>query len=154
MTRPFPPPASRLCREAQLTESGLILGGIVLAPLSRRANGVAELAVAGREPEIFALLSLARGRAIHPNVLHGLHSIAKRVARGDAVGAVIRLEQIRLPPLRGPRDAELLKTGATFLSKGVSPWLILQEAGINGRNVRLFKADFDESLHPQAHPQT
>ncbi|MBB4198585.1 hypothetical protein CCR94_18805 [Rhodoblastus sphagnicola] len=149
MNAPFFHPAPRFCREAQLTESGVVLGDIVLAPLSRRANGAAELAVEGREPEIFALLSLARGRAIHPNTLHGLHGVAKSLAQGDNVGAVIRLAQIGLPPLRGPRDAEMLKIGATFLAKGVSPWTILQAAGIEGANVQLFKADWDESLHPR-----
>jgi hypothetical protein len=53
--------------------------------------------------------------------------------------------------LRGPRDAELLKTGATFLAKGSSPWPILQAAGIEGANIRLFKANWNEELHPRDH---
>jgi hypothetical protein len=43
----------------------------------------------------------------------------------------------------------MLKIGATFLAKGVSPWAILRVAGIEGANVQLFKADWDESLHPR-----
>ncbi|MCW2317658.1 hypothetical protein M2322_003222 [Rhodoblastus acidophilus] len=133
----------------RLTEAGLVLGDIVLAPMTLRAGGGAELAIAGREAEIFALLSLVQGRAIHKNVLHGLRGVAKSLAQGDNAGAAIRLVQLGLPPLRGPRDAEMLKIGATFLAKGVSPWLILQEAAIEGANVQLFKADWDESLHPR-----
>ncbi|PPQ39855.1 hypothetical protein SAMN06265338_101746 [Rhodoblastus acidophilus] len=81
--------------------------------------------------------------------------LREKVARADrretdeGGGAAIRLAQLGLPPLRGPRDAEMLKIGATFLAKGVSLWLILQEAGIEGANVPLFKADWDESLHPR-----
>jgi hypothetical protein len=51
--------------------------------------------------------------------------------------------------LRGPRDAEMLKAGATCLAKGFSPWTILQAAGIEGANVRLCKAEWDETQHPR-----
>jgi hypothetical protein len=88
-------------------------------------------------------------RAILPNVLYGFHGVAKSLAQGDFVGAMIRLAQIGLPPLRGPRDAEMLEAGATFLAKGVSPWTILGAAGIDGANVRLFKAEWNEALHPR-----
>jgi hypothetical protein len=143
-------PAREFCREAQLTDRGVVLGDcVVVAPLARRGDGIAALAVEGREAEIFALLSLAQGGAVHPNVLHGLHGVAKSVARGEFAGAAIRLAQIGLPPLRGPRDAEMLKAGAVFLDKGFSPWTILQAAGIEGANVRLCKAEWDETRHPR-----
>jgi hypothetical protein len=133
-----------------LTDRGIVLGdGVVVAPLARRGDGTAALAVEGMEAEIFALLSLAQGGAVHPNVLHGLHGVAKSVARGEFAGAAIRLAQIGLPPLRGPRDAEMLKAGAVFLDKGFSPWTILQAAGIEGANVRLCKAEWDETRHPR-----
>jgi hypothetical protein len=149
MTAPPFPPAPRFCRTAQLTEAGVVLGGTILVPLLRCANGAVELAVSGREAEIFALLSLAQGLAIHKNVLHGLQGVAKTFSQGNAAGAAIRLAQIRLPPLRGPRDAEMLKTGETFLAKGVSPWTILHAAGLEGQNIALFKAEFDQDKHPR-----
>jgi hypothetical protein len=127
------PPAPPFCRSAQLTDRGIVLGeGVVLAPLARRDDGGGVLVVEGREAEIFALLSLARGGAIRPNVLHGLHGVAKSFGQGEIVGAMIRLAQIGLPPLRGPRDAEMLKTGANFLDKGFSPQTLLRAAGIGG----------------------
>ncbi|WP_296709872.1 hypothetical protein [Rhodoblastus sp.] len=133
-----------------MTDRGVVLGeGVVVAPMTRRGDGTAALTVEGREAEIFALLSLAQGGAVHPNVLHGVHGVAKSVARGEFVGAAIRLAQIGLPPLRGPRDAEMLKAGATFLDKGFSPWTILKAAEIEGANVRLCKAEWDETQHPR-----
>jgi hypothetical protein len=147
--RDLPPPPA-FCRGAQLTDRGVVLGeGVVVAPMTRRGDGTAALAVEGREAEIFALLSLAQGGAVHPNVLHGVHGVAKSLARGEFVGAAIRLAQIGLPPLRGPRDAEMLKAGATCLDKGFSPWTILQAAEIEGANVRLCKAEWDETQHPR-----
>jgi hypothetical protein len=138
------------CRSLQLTEQGLVLGeGVVVAPLERRADGSSVLAVEGRDAEIFALLSLAQGRAISPNILHGLRGVAKRFAQGDIVGGAFRLALFGLPPLRGPRDSEMLKTGATFLARGFSPWAILREAGIEGPAVELCKAQWDENLHPR-----
>ena len=84
------PPAPRFCRTAQLTDLGIVLGeGIVLAPLARGGDG--GLVVEGREAEIFALLSLAQGGAVRPNVLHGFHGVSKALARGEIVGAMIRL---------------------------------------------------------------
>ena len=142
------PPAPRFCRTAQLTDLGIVLGeGIVLAPLARGGDGA--LVVERREAKIFALLSLAQGGAVRPNVLHGFHGVSKALARGEIVGAMIRLAQIGLRPLRGPRDAEMLKAGAVFLDKGFSPWAILQAAGIEEANVRLFKAEWSEDLHPR-----
>jgi hypothetical protein len=147
--RDLPPPPA-FCRGAQLTDRGVVLGeGVVVAPMTRRGDGTAALAVEGREAEIFALLSLAQGGAVHPNVLHGVHGVAKSVAQGEFAGAAIRLAQIGLPPLRGPRDAEMLKAGATCLDKGFSPWTILQAAEIEGANVRLCKAEWDETQHPR-----
>jgi hypothetical protein len=138
------------CRSLQLTEQGLVLGdGVVVAPLERRWDGICVLALEGRDAEIFALLSLAQGRAISPNILHGLRGVAKSFAQGDAVGAAFRLALLGLPPLRGPRDAEMLKTGATFLARGVSPWTILRAAGIEGPNVELYKAEWNPDLHPR-----
>ena len=142
------PPAPRFCRTAELTDLGVVLGeGIVLAPLTKGGDGA--LVVEGREAEIFALLSLAQGGAVRPNVLYGIHGVSKALARGEIVGAMIRLAQIGLPALRGPRDAEMLKAGAVFLDKGFSPWAILQAAAIEGANVRLFKAEWSEDLHPR-----
>jgi hypothetical protein len=110
------------CRRLQLTEQGLVLGeGIVVAALERRADGSCVLAVEGREGGIFVLLSLARGRAISPTVLRGLHGVAKSLAQGDAVGATIRLAQLGLPPLRGPRDMEMLKTARPFSPRAFRP---------------------------------
>jgi hypothetical protein len=43
----------------------------------------------------------------------------------------------------------MLNVGATFLAKGCSPWAILREAGIDGPNVALFKAEWNENLHPR-----
>lgn len=144
------PPAPRFCGSAQLTDRGVVLGeGVVVAPLTRSLGATVLLAVEGREGEIFALLSLAKGAAIHPNVVHGLHGVAKSLARGEIVGAMIRLAQIGLPQLRGPRDVELLNVGARFLAKGLSPWTILQAAGIADANVQLAKAEWDEALHPR-----
>jgi hypothetical protein len=150
------PPAPRFCRTAQLTDRGIVLGeGVLLAPLARRADGAAALAVEGREAEIFALLSLARGGAVRPNILHGLHGVAKSLAQGEIVGATIRLAQIGLPPLRGPRDAEMLKAGAIFLDKGFSPRTLLRAAGIEGAgvsdalDVQAPQTEWDEALHPR-----
>ncbi|WP_374545016.1 hypothetical protein [Rhodoblastus sp.] len=144
------PPAPRFCRTAQLTGHGLVLGeGVIVAPLTKRADGAVALVVEGREAEIYSLLSLAQGGAVQPNVLHGVHGVSKCLAKGEWAGAAIRLAQIGLPPLRGPRDAEILKAGATFLGKGFSPWTILHAAGIEGPNVRLAKAEWDESQHPR-----
>jgi hypothetical protein len=127
-----------------------VLGeGVVVAPLTRAADGAARLEVEGREAEVFALLSLARGRAISPNILHRLRGVSKALAQGEFAGAMIRLAQIGLTPLCGPRDAEMLKLGATFLAKGVSPWEILGVAGIGGDNLRLAKAEWDEAKHPR-----
>jgi hypothetical protein len=143
------PSGSLFCR-AQLTDLGVVLGdGVVLAPLARGGDGAVALAVEGRGAVVFALLSLAQGGAIRPNVLHGFHGVSKSLARGEIVGAMIRLAQIGLPALRGPRDAEMLKAGATLLGKGFSPWAILQAAGIEGSNVRLFKAEWNPDLHPR-----
>jgi hypothetical protein len=151
------PPAPRFCRTAQLTDRGIVLGeGVVRAPLARRADGAAALAVEGREAEIFALLSLARGGAIRPNVLHGLRGVAKSLAQGEIVGAMIRLAQIGLPPLRGPRDAEMLKTGADFLGKGFSPWTLLRAAGIEGADVsdeQDAPDDPETGWNPDLHPR-
>jgi hypothetical protein len=142
--------AHQPCRTLQLTGQGLVLGeGVVVARLERRADGNFVLAVAGREAEIFALLSLAQGRVISPNGPHGLRGVAKSFAQGDGVGATFRLALLGLPPLRGPRDAEMLKTGATFLAKGVSPWAILLAAGIEAPYVDLCKVEWDENLHPR-----
>jgi hypothetical protein len=144
------PPAPRFCATAQLTDLGIVLGeGVVVAPLVRRFGAAGVLAVDGREAEIFALLSLAQGKAIRPNVLHGFHGVSKALAQGEVVGAVIRLAQIGVAPLRGPRDAEMLKAGATCLAKGFATWAILQAAGIEEGNVRLAKADWSEDLHPR-----
>ena len=107
MAAPCLPPAPRFCATAQLTDLGIVLGeGVVVAPLVRRFGAAGVLAVDGREAEIFALLSLAQGKAIRPNVLHGFHGVSKALAQGEVVGAVIRLAQIGVAPLRGPRDAE------------------------------------------------
>jgi hypothetical protein len=43
----------------------------------------------------------------------------------------------------------MLKNGAISLAKGYSPWMILQAAEIAGPNLRLFKADWNEDLHPR-----
>jgi hypothetical protein len=47
------------------------------------------------------------------------------------------------------RATRKFKAGAVFLDKGCSPWTILQAAEIEGANVRLCKAEWDETRHPR-----
>jgi hypothetical protein len=94
----------------QLTNRGIVLGkGIILAPLMRRADGAAALQMEGREAQIFALLSLAQGRPIHPNVLHGFYGVAKSLEQGDPVAAMIRPEHFQCEVDTGSREENALK---------------------------------------------
>jgi hypothetical protein len=79
------PPAPRFCATAQLTDGGLALGeGVVVAPLVRRRDGAAALAVDGREAEIFALLSLAHGEATSDSIGSTLANPAETVPARDS----------------------------------------------------------------------
>ncbi len=111
-----------------MTDSGLVCGSdLVLAPMTKRADGRRELALDGKQDRIVALLSVAAGRPLAAaDVLPPIGAAADYWRRGDKALANLRLVFAGLPRL-SPEDADRLRLAIHLLDSGVSPpWLMAE----------------------------
>lgn len=144
------------CPSLRLTDQGVVLGkGTVIASLEDYPNGGTGLAVAGREADILALLSLARDELVdEAKVLDGLGSASRALMKGDAPLAAIALCLIGQPRLEDDRLAKRLSLAASQLRNGIYPGDLLKLYGLpvrrNGQLPDwLWKYDVNQLRHPK-----
>jgi hypothetical protein len=105
-----------------ISEEGLVLGATVLAPLRRDAFGLAEFVFAGAEERILALLAIAYGKIVGPDVLGNIHWAGREWRRGQPRLAQIHLAHSGLPRLADVETASSrLLLGEQLLAAGVAP---------------------------------
>jgi hypothetical protein len=125
-------------------EEGLVLGGTVLAPLRRDAFGLAELVVAGAEERILALLAIAYGKDVGPDVLSNIRWAAREWRRGQSCLAQIHLAYSGLPRLADLEEASSrLFLGEKLLAAGVPPRGLMKACGLDPTPLDLLKAGYD-----------
>jgi hypothetical protein len=113
----------RTCERLTLTRQGVILGnGTIIAPLVKLPDGHFGLAIDGREAEILALLSAARGAPAPVQTVGRLNSVSRALQDGDRIRAEFALAlAIGSPVLADPPAAERLAKMANALHAGVAP---------------------------------
>lgn len=137
----------RYCERLTLCRRGVILGNrMIVAPLVKMPNGHFGLAVEGREAQILALLSAARGAPAPVQTIERLHSVSRALQCGDRIRAEFALAlAIGSPVLPDPPAAERLAKVADGLDAASEPHDLVNR---HEMAPPLDKASPDDPNHP------
>jgi hypothetical protein len=130
-SRPSWPPPQIPDNVLYFCESGLTLGGQVVALNSALGGGADEASSAMARSE--ALLAIAYGERLDPRLIRAIAKAAAAARWGDYALANIRLAMARLPapPSAGDLSARLDMAEA-LLAGGMTPATLLKELGLDG----------------------
>jgi hypothetical protein len=149
----LPPPVPEAA--LAITGEGLVLGSTVLAKMGCDGDGRLGLALDGAEERILALLAIAYGTAVRPNVLGNIRRTATRWRQSETVLAAIELALAGLPPRRDLEAvSRRLSLGEQLLAVGMSPRQLVEACGVDPVPLGLIKAGFnpDEPRVPAGNP--
>jgi hypothetical protein len=116
-----------------IAEAGLVLGaGTVLARRITDRHGRSTFAIDGNEGRILALLAVAYGRAVEPDIIFHLRRASEQYARGEIALALIHLARAGLARLSDPKSvAYRMFVGEVLLDDGLSPRDLLKASDID-----------------------
>jgi hypothetical protein len=140
------PPA--YCDRLTLCEKGVILGeGTVIAPLTDLSGGRIGLAIEGREADILAMLSIARGELAPATAVDRLQSVSRALQRGEKALAEVGLALIGQPVLSDRAAAAPLSKAAAGLCSGADPCAVLKAHGLAPLSETLFQGQGPVNKH-------
>lgn len=116
-----------------IAEAGLVFGaGTVLARRITDRHGRSTFAIDGNEGRILALLAVAYGRAVEPEIIFHLRRASEQYARGEIALALIHLARAGLARLSDPKSAAYrMFVGEILLDDGLSPRDLLKASDID-----------------------
>lgn len=133
------------------TAEGLVLGGTILAP----ANSDPEAAFAA-EPRILALLAVAYGKSVRPEVLGNIRRALRYRRQGDSALAAIEIALSGLSPLSDEKQAAArLSLGEQLLAAGLGPRELIKLCGLDPDAFDVLKAGYnpDQPRVPAGNPE-
>jgi hypothetical protein len=141
---------ARYARAPALGRAGLELGPMtVIAKRIRDRWGGPDLALAGNEARILALLSVAHGRPVSPSVIGDLRRAAKAMARGDRALAAIHLAHTGLPRIAEDEETAFrLFAAEMLLDAGLCPRQLMEGLGLDPWPLAAIKYDPGEPRLP------
>jgi hypothetical protein len=140
----------------KISESGLMLGTIVLAPGRRGIAGDnPEITLDGAEERVLALLAIAYGKAIAPGVLGNIRRAAQYWRRGERSLAEIELALTGLPCLPDRKAFSRLCLADELMAQGVSPRELLTACDLDPVPFDLVKGGYnpDQPRVPAGNPK-
>ena len=123
-----------------LTAEGLVLGGTILAPASSDPAGT----LATAEERILALLAVAYGKTVRPEVLGNIRRATRYWRQGENALAAIEIALSGLPPLSDEKQAAArLSLGEQLLAAGLAPRELVELCGLDPALFDVLKAGYD-----------
>ncbi|MGO9132691.1 MAG: hypothetical protein ACLP8A_01405 [Methylovirgula sp.] len=133
----------------EINDAGLVFGaGTVLARMTQDPRDAPRLDLNTDRQRVVALLAVAYGRPVSPDVFRHIEGASEQWRRGDRALADIRLAFARLPRLDDRADAFRLFRAEDLLERGVSPWALMLAFGFDPAVANLAKYDPNQPRVP------
>lgn len=133
----------------EINDAGLVFGaGTVLARMTGDAGDASRLDLNADWRRIAALLTVAYGRPVSPDVFRHIEGASEQWRRGDKALANIRLAFARLPRLEDRASIARLFHAEDLLERGVSPFALMLAFGFKPEAADLAKYDPNQPRVP------